>query len=360
MTLDLVPLPENSSIVIAGKAANRAESLKAFSNYRDRRAANTTRRQDADLELFTDYLKSIGVRVGSLSTDPRAWQGITWGLVSNFVQWQLQEGYAVDSVNVRLSTIKIYAGLALTAGTLTAETYAMIRTVKGYGYKERVNIDGKRKAAGYETRRTIKARMTRKDSTPVQTHRKKEPIFLNKSQRDGLILDVKTQQVKRDNLLILLMLDHGLRISEVALLQVGDFNISNRILKFYRPKTKQTDIHRLTDRTWKAAREYFQIAPAEGCIWRASAMKNEGKKARGKLTNQGMSTNAIYKRVELAGRRIGIEGLSPHDLRHTFAERAKQSPTKILQTAGGWNSESMPLRYQKAGTIANDGLILEE
>lgn len=360
MTLNIIPLPENSPIMIVGKAANQAEAMKAFSNYRDRRAANTTRRQDADLELFADYLHAIGVRVANLATDPRAWQGITWGLVSNFVQWQLQEGYAVDSVNVRLSTIKIYASLALQAGTMTAETYAMIRTVKGYGYKEKVNIDGKRKAAGFETRRTTKARMIRKNNEPVSTHRKREPIFLNKTQRDGLLSDARTQQARRDNLLILLMLDHGLRISEVAGLQVSDFDLSSRLLKFYRPKTKQTDMHRLTDRTYAAVRDYLKIAPQDGCIWRASAMKNEGKRARGKLTAQGMSTNAIYKRVELAGRRIGIDGLSPHDLRHTFAERAKHSPTKILQSAGGWNSESMPLRYQKSGAIANEGLILEE
>jgi integrase len=73
-----------------------------------------------------------------------------------------------------------------------------------------------------------------------------------------------------------------------------------------------------------------------------------------------MTANAVYKRVELIGRKIGIDGLSPHDLRHTFAERARNSPAKVLQTAGGWNSEAMPLRYQKAGEIANDGLILED
>jgi hypothetical protein len=50
----------------------------------------------------------------------------------------------------------------------------------------------------------------------------------------------------------------------------------------------------------------------------------------------------------------------PHDLHHTFAERAKKNPIKLLQTAGGWNSEAMPLRYQKSGTIANDGFVLED
>jgi integrase len=93
---------------------------------------------------------------------------------------------------------------------------------------------------------------------------------------------------------------------------------------------------------------------------RKSDQKNKCKASRGKLTGQGMTPNAIYKRVELIGRKIGIDGLSPHDLRHTFAERAKGNATKTLQSVGGWNSPAMALRYQNTGTIANEGLVLEE
>lgn len=73
-----------------------------------------------------------------------------------------------------------------------------------------------------------------------------------------------------------------------------------------------------------------------------------------------MTSNAIYKRMELIGRKIGVSGLSPHDLRHTFAERAKHNATRTLQDAGGWNSPAMALRYQASGAIVNDGLILED
>src|SRR5512139_3737350 len=100
MTLDLIPLPENSPIVLAGQAANKAAARHTFTDYRSRKAANTVRRQDADLALFADYLTSAGLPVGDFATDPRAWQGITWGLVEGFARWQLLKGYAVDSVNV--------------------------------------------------------------------------------------------------------------------------------------------------------------------------------------------------------------------------------------------------------------------
>jgi integrase len=62
----------------------------------------------------------------------------------------------------------------------------------------------------------------------------------------------------------------------------------------------------------------------------------------------------------MAGRKAGIEGLSPHDLRHTFAERTKQNLTKILQHAGGWNSPTVALRYQQPGEAASERLVLED
>lgn len=360
MTLDLIPLPSDSPIVIAGQVANQAAARATFTDYRTRKAPNTIRRQDADLALFADYLKAARLPAGDLATDPRAWLGITWGLVEGFIKWQLLQGYAVDSVNVRLSTVKQYAQLALKAGALPVNEYAMIRTVKGYSHKEKPNIDNARKAEGIDTRRATKARVIRRDDQPAGATKKSAPIFLSKEQREAITSHDGSDQGKRDSLIVCLMLDHGLRVGEVARLQVADFNLSAGVLKFYRPKTKRTDTHRLTDRTLQAARDYLKIAPAEGCIWRNSAQKREGKAQRGKLTGQGMTVNAIYKRVELLGRKIGIDGLSPHDLRHTFAERARRNPAKLLQTAGGWNSEAMPLRYQRSGDIANDGLVLDD
>lgn len=360
MTPDLIPLPENSPIVIAGQAASKAAARQVFTDYRACKAKNTIRRQDADLQLFADYLRAAKIPVGNLSTDPKAWQGMTWGLVEGFVKWQLLEGYAIDSVNVRLSTVKQYAQLALKAGALDVSEYAMIRTIKGYSHKEKPNIDGTRKAEGINTRRATKARMTQKNDELVSTSKKSEPIFLSKEQRDIITASDGTPRGKRDALIICLMLEHGLRVGEVAILQAGDFNLSAATITFERPKTRTKQKDRLTEKTLQAAKAYLKIAPKTGSIWRASAMKNEGKAKQGKLTKQGITAGAIYKRVKMAGRKAGIEGLSPHDLRHTFAERTKRNLTKILQHAGGWNSPTVALRDQQPGEIANEGLVLKD
>jgi len=100
-----------------GKAANDAAARHTFQDYRSRKAKNTIRRQDADLALFIRYLAEVAqVEVGDLAEKPEAWAGITWGLVEGFVKWQLQKGYSVGSVNVRLSTIRTYASMAQKAG----------------------------------------------------------------------------------------------------------------------------------------------------------------------------------------------------------------------------------------------------
>jgi integrase len=158
-----------------------------------------------------------------------------------------------------------------------------------------------------------------------------------------------------------LMLDHGLRVCEVALLTTADFDIETGELKFYRPKVDKIQTHKLTSRTLDAAKRYFEReAPPSDSVWRASASKADGKACTGMLTAQGLSALAITKRVETLGRMIGVEGLSAHDCRHHWATQAARSGTPIdrLQDAGGWSSPAMPLRYVESAKIANEGVKL--
>ena len=60
----------------AGQAANRAAAKYVFAEYRQRKAPNTLRRQDAGLALFAQYLLDVAdIRTGDLSHDARAWAG---------------------------------------------------------------------------------------------------------------------------------------------------------------------------------------------------------------------------------------------------------------------------------------------
>jgi len=340
-------LAASDSLAAAGLIANSIAARGAFDDYRERKAANTTRRQTADLALFTQYLISVGLKPGNFETEPEAWRGITWGLVEGFIRWQLQAGYAVGSVNVRLATVKGYARLAMKAGTLSQVEFAMIMTVKGYAHKEAIHIDERRKSDDVSTRKGTK---------------KAVAVSLSPAQAACLMARPENPQGRRDALLMTILLEHGLRVGEVARLAVTDFNLTVGELKFYRPKVDKTQTHKLTPRTLAAARAYFDHdAPAAGNLWRTSASKRDGRAAAGTLTAQGLSERAILSRVANLGQSIGVAGLSAHDCRHYWATQAARNGTAIdrLKDASGWNSPAMPLRYVESAKIANEGVKLE-
>ena len=127
-----------------GQAANRVAARHAFSDYISRLAPNTRRRHSTDLFLFADFLASVGIQTDELMDAPDEWAAVTWGLVKAFVEWMLQEGYAVGSVNVRLSTVRTYARLAANAGELEQSEYDLIAKIRSFNRKEARNIDEQR------------------------------------------------------------------------------------------------------------------------------------------------------------------------------------------------------------------------
>lgn len=338
--------PNSHNLALAGQAANRAAARHVFDDYQARRSKNTLRRQRADLDLFARFLTDeLGTPPkADLQIDPDAWRGITWGLVAAFVRWQLAEGYAIPSINVRLSTVKKYAGLAFQAGAIDAAENALIRTVAGYTHKEQRQVDEKRQQAEAPTRRE-----NAKKAASVLI-----PDDLARQLKNG---HPDTPQGRRDALLMCLLLDHGLRCGEVALLKVRDFYEKAGTFTFYRPKVDKVQTHTLSRDTLRALRAWIH----DGCPMMAEAPILRGSTKGGKMTAGGMSERAITKRVEVLGAALGIVGLSAHDCRHYWATRASRKGTDpfSLQEAGGWNSLAMPRRYVEAARIANEGVKLE-
>jgi integrase len=320
-----------------GEQANQAAARTRFNDYRVRRAGETLRRQDADLLLFREFLAMVKVKTGDLSHDAGAWRVVTWGLVEGFIKWQLQTGYAIPSINVRLSSVKTYARLAMQVGTLTPQEYALIRAVQGYTYREQARIDQRR---------------------PVKRIglKKAEPIRITPEEAAALKTQPDTPQGRRDTLLMCLLLDHGLRVGEVAALTSRDIDLEASTLRFYRPKVSKEQVHRLSEATCKA----LQACLLAGELDRNGLLLRRSKKNE-ELGEAGMSERAITGRVRFLGEKLGIAGLSAHDCRHYWATSAARHGTDpfALQEAGGWSSLAMPRRYIDDNKIANDGVKLE-
>lgn len=362
------------SIVSVGQSANRTAADYLFADYRQRRAKKTLRTQTAALLLWVQYLAEVGAaneirheaRVWALShfdpetlaglaeyaqsqqtplpiiyaahycqQRPAAWQGVTWGLVEGFVKWLLNQGYSLASVNNRLSAVKVYARLAAKAGVIPPTEHALIGEVRGYGRTEGKRVD--------EVRPKVRV-----------GNKKKEAIVLTAVQAGQLKTQhPPTPQGIRDRLLIALLLDLGLRASEVAALTVEDL-AEPGYLTVYRQKTDTTDRMALTADLLAALADYQPYLRANGKLLR-------GSRKNGKLTNQVMSVRAIGGRVKILGRDIlGLWELSPHDLRHTWATRAaKESNPFVLRDAGGWTNMQTPGRYVERAQVVNEGIRLD-
>ncbi len=323
---------EDAPLVLAGQAADRAAAHSVFSDYRSRKARGTRRVQDNDLRLFARYLRAAGVAAEDM-LQPASWHGVSWGIVSGFVRYLVAEGQAVASINRALSTVKVYSKLAAQAGALSPEALALIRTVAGYGHKEGKRLDEARQ----------KARTGSKKAEPTSIP--PEAAKALKSQGD-------TPQGARDALLMCLLLDHGLRCGEVAILEWKDVDTEGAYLTFFRPKVDKLQKHRLSRDTRHALARYRQeVAIYNGPLLLAS------DKCERLITSSRMSTRALNKRVAVLGLAAGLSPLSPHDCRHYWATTLSNRGVQIkaLQDAGGWSSPMMPLRYVASAAIANDG-----
>jgi integrase len=352
----------------AAAAANQAAADHVFAEHWELLAKNTRLRHEGELALFARYLavvKAIDpaqeVAVGAaLPYHASEWHNITWGLVKGFARWMLAEGYATSSVNVRLTTVKRYAKLARQAGAITEQEALLIASVRGYGGKQARNLDAGRK---YK-------RKTKADGKPVK---KAKAVRISDQQVVLLKQQPDTPQGRRDALLMALLLDHGLRVGEVAGLSVGSIDLAAGTLTFYREKVDLTQTLALETDVQVAAERYLQQdrpgVRADAPLFLASRKNGELVDAtvklgrspdRPELRGQPFNARSIQKRVRLLGEAVGLQGLSPHDCRHCWTTRALQAKSNLtdVQHAGGWSSIAMVAHYANQAAIANEGVRL--
>ena len=341
-------LTSQQALAMVGQMANAYADSNVFEDFNSRKADNTLRAYRADLGSFATFLHdaskgAVTATGAALQTMPEAWTGVTWGLVQAFVQWLLKVGASVATVNRKLAAVKVYAALAAEAGALDGQDAAKIaRRIHGYTGKAARNVDRERTAAGAPTRQSTK---------------KAAHVALTDDQVKALKTHADTPQGRRDALLMALLLDHGLRVGELAILTVDAFQTDESgTFTFYRPKVGKEQRHRLTDDTLRALTAYMlHDAPDRGALlFRQSAKGGQLK------TGAGISERNLSERVRTLGKRIGIPNLSAHDCRHNWATRAVKGKTDAfaLRDAGGWASLAMPSRYVEAAAIANERVTL--
>jgi integrase len=354
-----------SSLEIAGQIANRIAGQNIFQRYLSEKSRNTIKRHARDLELFAEYLLEARLPLeggADFQSNPHAWRGVTWGIVEGFVQWQLGEGYAISSVNARLSTVKVYAQMAVKAGAIHREEGMLIQSVRGYSRASGHNVDEQRAQARiHEVTYAYKPEGKRRSVVVTRRSTKKRQATLLSEKMITLLKRPlnNSPQAYRDALLICLLLDHGLRASEVVLLQPGNFDLGTGEMRFYRPKVKGTTHewtkHKLTADTRHLAAYYLEalyppaLLPAGPLILATTRLLKSGE--GGELLADGLNRVRLSERVAWLGKKAGLaEKLSAHDCRHTCATKMARLGYGVdeLMAWFGWTSAQTAMRYVTA------------
>ncbi len=154
-------------------------------------------------------------------------------------------------------------------------------------------------------------------------------------------LNGKTFKDRRDAAAVRLFLDTGLRLSELAGLQVSDVDLDDRMVtvlgKGRRPRTV-----RYGAKTAVAMDRYHRARAKE----RTAALSGWwlAEKGRGAMTSDG-----IYQMIVRRSGAVGLD-VHPHQLRHSWAHHflaAGGSETDLMHNAG-WRSRQMLNRYARS------------
>lgn len=136
----------------------------------------------------------------------------------------------------------------------------------------------------------------------------------------------KSNQGKRDLALLTLMLCTGLRRSEVAAVNLDDFDSKTGLLVVQSGKgNKQRQIYLNAD-SRPAIRQ-----------WRQARGSHEGKlfnpiNKAGQIVNKALSGQAVYQIVQLRADQAQLGELRPHDLRRTFVTRLLEAGIDLNTT----------------------------
>lgn len=320
----------------AGQVANHYASMGTFDRHRAKLSDNTLKAHDQDLASFAEFLTATGTLFGD-PLEVGSWAGMTWGIADAYKLWMIEQGLAISTVNRRLSTIKVYAGLAHQAGEISGDDFRLLETVKGYSKTAAKKVNAKRSVT----------RVSNKKATPVR--------FTDEQVNTMIAYTVDgTAQGRRDRVLLTMLFRQGLRAGELAGLTVDNIDIGQEQMTFYRQKVDKTQTHDLHPDTVAALRDYIDSGdcPKDGLLLR-------GSRKGGKLTGKGMSEINITKRVGVLADAIDVVGASAHDARHWWATHYARKGVDVftLQEAGGWSSLEMPRRYVEDAKVANGGMV---
>ena len=150
----------------------------------------------------------------------------------------------------------------------------------------------------------------------------------------------------RDEAIIRLMAETGIRLSEVIALTAGDLDLATGLVTIRRGKGGRGRVIPIGQATATAIRTYLAVRTTQPHADREELWLGERR--------CGLAADALYRSLRRRAERAGITGFRPHRLRHTAAHRwlAAGGSESGLMAMAGWERPDMLMRYTKARASA--------
>lgn len=252
------------------------------------KSANTVKAYVHDVGAFVSWFEqTTGDEFALGIVDPRE--------ITDYRGFLLQRGSSPATVNRRLVALRRYFLWARKRGMISDTPFEML---------ERVRVKEQKDVA---------------------------PRWLRRKEQLALLRAVRQGENERDLAIIQMMLGAGLRISEVAGLNMSDIELNDRSGWVYvrtgkgmKPRSVPLSIH-----VRRALQAYFKFRPD-------SDEDNLFLGQRGPLSEWGI--HAIVKKYAYQAR---LEEVTSHTLRHSFAKNLVDSSTPLDQVATLLGHESL-------------------
>jgi integrase/recombinase XerD len=151
--------------------------------------------------------------------------------------------------------------------------------------------------------------------------------------------DGKALRDRRDEALVRLLVETGLRAGEALALTVEDVDAGAGVVVIRRGKGGRGRLAPFGPQTARALDRYLRLRRGHRLAATAPLWLGDNGK--------GLSYNGLYRALGRRAELAGIKGFHPHVLRHTFAHRwkAARGSEEGLMAVAGWRSRTMLARY---------------
>lgn len=169
---------------------------------------------------------------------------------------------------------------------------------------------------------------------------KPKPVpVLTDTELDALVraCSGKTFNDRRDEAMIRVLLDCGVRVAELTTLVVEDIDLDNETA-YVKGKGDKTRPVYFSARTVRALDKYLRVRRTHRWAHLDALF----------LTQRGpLSTDGARDIIRIRGKAAGIDDLHPHRFRHTFAHDFLMNggQERDLKRLAGWTSDTMLERY---------------